>query len=166
MFDDLREFIKRVDELGECRVIKGADWNLELSRITELSGTRTDQPLLVFDEIKGYAPGYRVVTNFFNSYRRFALAHDLSLEATGVELIKAWRQKMKAGFTPVPPVVVATGPVTENVHLGADVDLWEFPTPKWHEIDGGRYIGTGKHGNRKRPGRRLGQPGHIPGAGP
>ncbi len=29
MFDSLREFIAKADELGECRVIKGADWNLE-----------------------------------------------------------------------------------------------------------------------------------------
>src|SRR5205085_812224 len=26
---------------------------------------------------------------------------------------------------------------------GVDIDLWKFPTPKWHEQDGGRYLGTG-----------------------
>jgi len=30
----------------------------------------------------------------------------------------------------------------ENVHTGDEVNLWEFPVPKWHELDGGRYIGT------------------------
>jgi 4-hydroxy-3-polyprenylbenzoate decarboxylase len=24
-----------------------------------------------------------------------------------------------------------------------DVNLWKFPAPRWHELDGGRYIGTG-----------------------
>jgi 4-hydroxy-3-polyprenylbenzoate decarboxylase len=31
----------------------------------------------------------------------------------------------------------------ENVKTGKDINLWEFPTPKWREKDGGRYIGTG-----------------------
>jgi len=143
MFDSLREFIARADELGECRVIKGADWNMEISRITELSGSRPNQPMLVFDEIKGYPPGYRVATNFLNTYKLFALAHDLPIAAQGVQLIRAWREKMKGGFEPVPPKQVATGPVAKNVYTGKDIDLWKFPTPKWHELDGGRYIGTG-----------------------
>lgn len=152
MFHDLREFIQKAEEMGQCQVIKGADWNLEISRITELSGSKPDRPLLVFDEIKGYPPGYRVATNFFNTFRLFALAHDLPLEARGVELIKAWREKMKGGLKPVPRQEVKTGPVEENVHLGAAVNLWEFPVPKWHELDGGRYIGTGSMVIIKDPG--------------
>jgi 4-hydroxy-3-polyprenylbenzoate decarboxylase len=31
----------------------------------------------------------------------------------------------------------------ENVRTGNQVNLLEFPTPKWHEFDGGPYIGTG-----------------------
>ena len=31
----------------------------------------------------------------------------------------------------------------ENIHVGDKVDLFEFPIPKWHDLDGGRYIGTG-----------------------
>ena len=38
---------------------------------------------------------------------------------------------------------VASGPITENVDSGDKVDLLKFPTPRWHEHDGGRYIGTG-----------------------
>ena len=26
---------------------------------------------------------------------------------------------------------------------GDDIDVTNFPAPKWHERDGGRYIGTG-----------------------
>ena len=36
-----------------------------------------------------------------------------------------------------------SGPVLDNVLEGDDVDLEQFPTPLWHEKDGGRYIGTG-----------------------
>jgi DsbC/DsbD-like thiol-disulfide interchange protein len=31
----------------------------------------------------------------------------------------------------------------EHVDEGKDVNVLKFPTPKWHEHDGGRYIGTG-----------------------
>ena len=31
----------------------------------------------------------------------------------------------------------------ENIRRGKDVDLLAFPTPRWFELDGGRYIGTG-----------------------
>jgi 4-hydroxy-3-polyprenylbenzoate decarboxylase len=142
MFDDLREYLKRAGELGDSKVIKGADWNQEIGVITELSGNSPDRPLLIFDEIKGYPPGYRVVTNFFNNYKLFNLAYDLPLEARGVELVKAWRTKFKGKYEPVPPRQVRNGPVLENVLTGKDVDLWQFPTPKWHDQDGGRYIGT------------------------
>ena len=35
-----------------------------------------------------------------------------------------------------------TGPVLENVIEGAAVNVLAFPAPKWHEDDGGHYIGT------------------------
>jgi 4-hydroxy-3-polyprenylbenzoate decarboxylase len=38
---------------------------------------------------------------------------------------------------------VNDGPVMENVLEGDKIDMFAFPTPKWHELDGGRYIGTG-----------------------
>ena len=31
----------------------------------------------------------------------------------------------------------------DHIQSGADVDLFSFPAPLWHEKDGGRYIGTG-----------------------
>ena len=42
----------------------------------------------------------------------------------------------------IPPVEVKTGPVKENIVRGSDVDLYQFPVPKWHFRDGGRYILT------------------------
>jgi 4-hydroxy-3-polyprenylbenzoate decarboxylase len=34
---------------------------------------------------------------------------------------------------------------------GADVDITRFPAPKWHEPDGGRYIGTGSFNVSRDP---------------
>ena len=82
MFDDLREFIKRAEELGKVRLIEGADWNLEIGRITELGRSVPNPPLLLFDKIKDYKPGYRVVCNFLESDVLVALAYGFPLEAT------------------------------------------------------------------------------------
>lgn len=143
MFNDLREFIKRADELGECCVIEGADWDKEIGAIGDLMSQVPESPLLVFDKIKGYPPGYRVVSNLATSSKRIALAFGLPMEAKGIELVTAFRDRLRQGIQPIPPVEVDTGPVKENVLVGDDVDLFKFPTPKWHEFDGGRYIGTG-----------------------
>ena len=35
-----------------------------------------------------------------------------------------------------------SGPILENVKSGDEIDMTLFPTPHWHELDGGRYIGT------------------------
>src|SRR2546430_14044200 len=43
----------------------------------------------------------------------------------------------------IKPEVVKDAPLMENVFEGKDIDMWKFPTPKWHELGGGRYIGTG-----------------------
>ncbi|MBI4322405.1 MAG: UbiD family decarboxylase [Chloroflexi bacterium] len=143
MFDDLREFLKRSDELGLCKTVEGADWNLEIGGITELGLSVPTSPMLVFDRIKGYPAGYRVVSNFQNRPELVALTFGLPPETSGLDQARAWRDKVNQGFVPVPPVEVSTGPVRENVHVGDDVDLFEFPVPRWHERDGGRYIGTG-----------------------
>ncbi|MFH0914813.1 MAG: UbiD family decarboxylase [Chloroflexota bacterium] len=53
------------------------------------------------------------------------------------------RDKLSEPLELVPPIEVKDGPLMENVHTGDEVDLFEFPTPKWLPGDGGRYIGTG-----------------------
>jgi 4-hydroxy-3-polyprenylbenzoate decarboxylase len=141
-FADLREFMDRAEAEGELKRIVGADWDLDIGAITEIHGMRRNGPALLFDGIRGYPPGYRVLTNTLNNPRRIAWALGLSPDAGGVELVQGVREKMR-GYQPVPPVEVEAGPICENVRTGADVDLWQFPSPRWHEHDGGRFIGTG-----------------------
>ncbi|MFC1870476.1 hypothetical protein ACFLYE_04340 [Chloroflexota bacterium] len=57
MINDLREFISKAEELGECEVIEGADWDLEIGAIGQLQSEFPDSPLLVFDKVKGYPIG-------------------------------------------------------------------------------------------------------------
>jgi UbiD family decarboxylase len=141
---DLRDYIEKCKELGEVKLIEGADWNLEIGTIGQWQVTDPNSPMLLFDKIKDYKPGYRVCSNMYRTMNREALALGLPLHAkTGLDMVRAWRDKVKNGVTPIPPVTVKEGPIFENVHTGNDIDLYEFPTPKWHQHDGGRYIGTG-----------------------
>ncbi|MBI2854478.1 MAG: UbiD family decarboxylase [Chloroflexi bacterium] len=141
--EDLREYIELAKGLGELKVIEGADWDLEIGAIVDWQ-SEPGTPLLLFDKVKGYKPGFRVMANFGTAPKRLALAMGLPPETERpMDFVKAWRDKLRQGFKPVPPVEVDTGPIRENIYTGDDVDLFMFPTPRWHRRDGGRYIGTG-----------------------
>ncbi|MBI4295866.1 MAG: UbiD family decarboxylase, partial [Chloroflexi bacterium] len=138
---DLREFIETVATMGELKRLEGAHWDLEIGAITELVAERNG-PAILFDKIVDYPAGYRILTNAFGSFKRSALVLGLSPDISGFEMLKAWRNKLKT-FKPIPPVQVKSGQVKKNVLTGAEVDLFRFPAVKWHEPDGGRFLGTG-----------------------
>lgn len=141
---DLREYIDKCKAMGEFKLLEGADWETEIGAIAQWQVGDPNSPLLLFDKIKDYPQGYRVCCNMFRTIKREALALRLPLDAkSGMDLVKAWREKVKHGITPIPPVKVKTGPVMENVLKEEEINLFKFPVPKWHEHDGGRYIGTG-----------------------
>ncbi|MFH0914009.1 MAG: UbiD family decarboxylase, partial [Chloroflexota bacterium] len=143
MIDSLRDFLDAVHKLGDAKVIENADWDLEIGALTEWAGNNPQAPLLLFDNIKGYPQGFRVASNLFTSERRTAVALGLPPELRGVELVRALRERLRGGIKPIPPVEVQKGPIQENIMKGDEVDLLKFPSPRWHELDGGRYIGTG-----------------------
>jgi 4-hydroxy-3-polyprenylbenzoate decarboxylase len=141
-FKDLREYIDEVDRLGELKTVRGADWNLEVGGITEYAAHRRNGPAVLFDDVKGYPSGFRVFSNSMGSANRSALVLGLPTGKSYKELLPIWKQRMSQ-VTPVPPQEVPDGPVMENVIRGDDVNMLSFPTPLWHEGDGGRYLGTG-----------------------
>ena len=145
-FKDMRGFLEEVEKIGELKIIEGADWNGEIGllRFSARKG-ECDCPVVLFDNIKDYPEGYRVVCGAPNSPRRLAMilgiGHDSNEETTWLSLIKKIKEKIK-GLKTIPPKEVKDGPVMENVYKGDDIDLFKFPTPLWHPGDGGRYIGT------------------------
>ncbi|MBM2810674.1 MAG: UbiD family decarboxylase [Chloroflexi bacterium] len=140
-FSDLRDFISILEANADLKTIKGAGWDLEMGTICELNHER-EGPALLFDEVPGYPPGYRVLAGAMWTPRRSLLALGLSTELDTDEALTAYEERV-AAYRPTPPVEVQTGPIYENAFWGDDVDLLKFPTPRWHELDGGRYIGTG-----------------------
>jgi 4-hydroxy-3-polyprenylbenzoate decarboxylase len=142
-YKDLREWIELVDQLGELKRIHGAHWNLEMGAITELIGRegKYPPPAILFDGIPGYPEGFRTLFGTTGSVQRMALTLGLSNVKSGTDLVKAYREK-SMDLKSIPPKVVDTGPILENIDSGKDVDLYKFPVPLMHEKDGGRYIGT------------------------
>ena len=142
-YKDVREWIQKVDEMGELKVVEGADWNLEIGALSVLASKHKEgSPALLFDRIKDYPPGYRILVGFFETLRRSALTTNLPTDITREAFTQAWRERL-AKRPSIPPVTVTSGPILENVYGGKDVDLLKFPVPFWHKRDGGRYIGTG-----------------------
>jgi UbiD family decarboxylase len=141
---DLRPWLAQVSELGELKDVRGADWNLELGAISELNVKKDVPPALLFDEIKGYPRGFRVLTCSTSSPARLSSILRLPIQKTHKGLVAALRGKpaqWQAEAAKYDPVYTKTGAVLENVQR--EVNLEAFPSPLWHEMDGGRYIGTG-----------------------
>ena len=142
--EDLRDLIARFEAMGEIRKIDGADSNLELAALSELITTRYPgaEPALLFDRIKGFKPGLRILTGASNSFKRLAAVLGVEIPAGRLDIVKSYKARMKKEFRMIPPRVLATGPVFENILRDDEIDLTRFPAPFVHELDGGRYIGT------------------------
>ncbi|MDP2660123.1 MAG: UbiD family decarboxylase [Dehalococcoidia bacterium] len=141
-FRDLRGWLQEVENMGQLQVARGAHWDLEIGTITELVHRQKNKPAVLFDEIPDYPSGHRVLVNALGSNDRLALTWGLPAGLSTRELKEQVRRKYE-GLEPLNPMLVSEGPVMENVVTDGQVDLFRFPTPKWHEHDGGRYIGTG-----------------------
>jgi UbiD family decarboxylase len=139
---DLREWIQKTEARGDLRRIKGADVHSEIGAITNLYQRQPGLPALLFEDIPGYPEGFRVCSNSLASFARIAATLEMDPASTPLEIVAKWRKTMTE-VKPIPANVVKTGPVMENVLLGDDINVLKFPTPKWHELDGGYYIGTG-----------------------
>ena len=71
LWNDLREYLNKLDQLGELQTVLGCDWQEEIGGITELI-TEARGAALLFDEIQDYPAGYRVAANLFNTPSRTA----------------------------------------------------------------------------------------------
>ena len=143
---DLRAWLDEARQLGELRDVRGADWNLELGAISEVNVRKETPPALLFDDIAGYPAGFRVLTCSTSSPARLSSLLRIGVERSHQALVRKLRGRPKqwqAAASRYDPVVVGTGPALENVRSADELDVFAFPSPLWHEKDGGRYIGTG-----------------------
>ncbi len=141
-YTDLRDWIATVRELGEVRDVRGADWETEIGRVTEMVHHADDGPAVLFDDIPGYPAGQRILVNAIATQRRLAITLGMPADIERRALMDEFLALTEAGRA-IPPRYVKDGSVFENVMTGDAVDVLKFPTPMWHPDDGGRYIGTG-----------------------
>ena len=139
---DLRDWLAHMESAGELLKLSGADREREIGGVIDIAMRKMGRPAVLFDKVPGYDPSFRVVANLFTSVKRIALTLGLPANTTEVELVRFWRDYMRDAPT-LPPKQVNTGPLMENTFTGDDIDLLKIPTPRWHEGDGGYYIGTG-----------------------
>ncbi len=138
-FKDVREFIARLEKEGEAqRIEEEVDWNLEAGAMLRRS-YEARLPVPFFQKVKGYPGGYRLFGGILSNYRRLAIAMDLAPDTPQKQIMEEYLRRSK---NPIKPILVKDGPCKENIHVGDEVDLLEFPVPMVHEGDGGRYIGT------------------------
>src|SRR5260370_14550097 len=122
--------------------MRNADWNRELGALAETVPALIDEPrALMFDEIEGYAKGFRVLSIPTASRVRMAIALGLPPDTPKMEIVRHAAQRLKHA-PPIPPKEVATGPVMQNIMRDNEGDLFKFPVLKSHRGDGGRYIVT------------------------
>ncbi len=139
---DLRAWLAQMEAAGEVTHISGAEREREIGGIVDIYQRKTGNPAVLFDDIPGYPKGHRILANILTSIRRIHLTLGNDGKGSELDLVRHWRKYMKEART-IPPVTVPTGAVLENVKTGDDIDLFKIPVPRWHEHDGGYYIGTG-----------------------
>jgi len=144
---DLREYIDALRSIGELQdVAEEVDWDLEIGAIIRRV-YETSAPAPLFNNVKGFPRDYRVLGAPAATGRqaglqlaRVALSLGLDPHATGREMIESLvSARQRDGIA---PVRVPTAPCKENIALGDDIDLFQFPTPLIHGGDGGRYFNT------------------------
>jgi len=161
-YDDLREWIKKLDKAGELkRVREEVDPILEMAEIADRAakmgrGTaKAGGPALLFENVKGY-PGATVLMNQFGSERRMKLALDVdSLDEIAKRIEDLMQTKSPTGLLDklkmlpklaevgafFPKTIAAKdAPCKQVILRGADVDVLKFPVLQCWPGDGGRFI--------------------------
>jgi UbiD family decarboxylase len=141
---NIRTFIDDLEKLNILRKISGADWNLEIGALTD-ANAKNNKYALLFDNIKGYPQGFRVLTGALLDAQRVSLALGFDSNTSNLQLAHLIKDKIAKNRNRVDeffPTFVNSAPVMENKDTGEKIDIFKFPTPKWFKNDGGRYIGT------------------------
>ena len=139
---DLRSWISQMQKIGEVITVKGAEREAEIGGIVDIAMRKMGRPAVLFEDIPNCGRGFRVIANLFTSVKRIAVSVGLPATTTEVELVRFWRDYMRNTPT-IAPKFVNSGALLDNIYSGDEIDLLKIPTPRWHEGDGGYYLGTG-----------------------
>lgn len=135
-YQDLRGYLKLLESAGLLKRIKTeVELKHEIGAISARSIDRRG-PALLFENIKGYR-GVPLVCNVISTPEQLAIAFgtDADEDQIYARIVHGMENRVES-------VVRQGGPCKEEIITGDAVDVYKFPTPYWHELDGGQYIGT------------------------
>ncbi len=135
-FKDLREFAQTLQETDQIKLLEGANPDLEIGGASQIAAESAKCPALMFDGLKDFPKGHRLLTNAVANKTRERLVFGIAPELSDKDASKLWKDKLKQ-YESVAPKNVAEAPVKENILLGDKVDLHKLPWVRWHEDDGG-----------------------------
>lgn len=90
---DLSSWIKEVEGRGELIKIEDAGWELEIGCLVELNRSK-NSPALLFDQIRGYPSGYRILTSCHKTRSRIAYTLGISSGSTDMEFLRILAEKV------------------------------------------------------------------------
>ncbi len=149
-YNDLREWLAEAERLGEVRTVRDASWEEDVGLVAEAILRAENGPCVLFEDVKDCPKGFRLLLNMFAGRRR-NMTLGFPAELNKWELSDGYRDAFLTNQKSIPHEIVETGPIFENIIMGDDVDVTKFPSPIWHEKDGGRYIGTGTYSITRDP---------------
>src|SRR5579863_7981045 len=94
----LRGWLEAVEKFGELERVSGASWDAEMGGITQMltETSRGMAPAILFDDVPGYAPGYRTLYGQLSSIKRIALTLGLPLEhERKVDIVQRYHARMQ-----------------------------------------------------------------------
>ena len=134
---DLRSWIATLEAAGELkRVPARVDWDKEIGAITR-ANMALGGPALIFENIRDHSDTLctQSMTCGLSTRQRVALMAGLSPDIADKDLVHHFKARYRS---PLPPVTVNSGPVKANVLRDNQIDLGQFPAPRWYGADGGR----------------------------
>src|SRR5438309_1571962 len=135
-YQDLRGYLARLEEAGLLKRIQAAvDLKYEIGAISGL-GIDRKQPAMLLENVKDH-PDRPLAINLMYSLEELGIAFNCEPDAEKIQalLVEGLQNRL-------PSVIVEDAPCKEEKQLGDDVNLYDIPTPWWHEGDGGQYIAT------------------------
>ena len=149
-YTNMRDWIEEAEKLGEVKYVESATWERDIGMASEVVQHDENAPCVIFGQIPGSLEGSRVLVNFFAG-KRMNMTLGFPTDLSKLELTDAFRTTYMEDIKELAHEIVEDGPILENVVEGDDIDVEVFPSPIWHEDDGGRYIGTGSYNVTRDP---------------
>jgi len=146
MAKELREFLTEIgkkypSELASVeKEVNPA--NFEVTAILQHLENQKRFPMVIFEKPlngRGQPSGMRLLSNVFASRERCAIALGLPPEKSRVEVGLAYAERENTSIAPI-VLMRKDSAVKEVVKAGKDVDLFEYPNVRHHEMDPAPYI--------------------------